>query len=66
MQTTALSAAAQPFGDKGFVVIHKGGDGAAFKKQQATSKTLLGRMPDDTGASSTPQDETANSILTQQ
>ncbi|MGZ4967290.1 MAG: type II secretion system protein [Chthoniobacterales bacterium] len=64
--TTALNSAASPFGDKGFVIIHKGGDGAAFKKQQATSKTLLGRMPDDKGTSSTPADETATSILTQQ
>lgn len=37
-----------PFGDKGFVVFHKGGDGTFYKKQQATSKSLLGILPGHT------------------
>jgi hypothetical protein len=37
----ALSSVAKPFGDKGFVVFKKGGDGAIFLKAQATNTTLL-------------------------
>jgi hypothetical protein len=33
---TALNPAAQPFGDKGFVVIRKSGDAGVYKKNQAT------------------------------
>jgi hypothetical protein len=63
-QNTAISATASPFGDKGFVIFHKGGDGAAFKKQQATNKSLLGTMPGQTDTGTNP-DETADSILQQ-
>jgi prepilin-type N-terminal cleavage/methylation domain-containing protein len=64
-QTTALDDKKKPFGEKGFVIFHKGGDGIAFKKQQATAKQLLGVLPGqgDTGAN---PDETADAILTQQ
>ncbi|MEP6602921.1 MAG: type II secretion system protein [Spartobacteria bacterium] len=31
---TAISSTATPFGDKGFVIFHKGGDGTYYKKQQ--------------------------------
>lgn len=34
---TALMTTNAPFGDKGFVVIHKGGDGVVLKKNNATS-----------------------------
>ena len=37
----ALSPVAKPFGDKGFVVFKKGGDGAIFLKAQATNTNLL-------------------------
>jgi len=37
----ALSSTAKPFGDKGFVVFKKGGDGAVFLQAQATNTTLL-------------------------
>jgi prepilin-type N-terminal cleavage/methylation domain-containing protein len=33
---TALPATAVPYGDKGFVVMRKGGDGSVFRKNQAT------------------------------
>ena len=59
---TAISSTATPFGDKGFVVFHKGGDGTFFKRQQAGSKPLLGVMP---GQTDTTVNEDANSILTQ-
>jgi prepilin-type N-terminal cleavage/methylation domain-containing protein len=54
-----------PFGDKGFVIFHKGGDGAVFKKQQATSPNLVGLLPGQTDTSAAPQGDTT-SILTQQ
>jgi prepilin-type N-terminal cleavage/methylation domain-containing protein len=37
----ALSSVAKPFGDKGFVVFRKGGDGAVYLQAQATNKALL-------------------------
>lgn len=61
--TVAISAQTSPFGDKGFVVFHKGGDGAIFKRNQATSKAILGVMP---GATDTDADELNTSILQQQ
>ena len=33
---TALTASTSPFGDKGFVVMHKGGDGNILRKNNAT------------------------------
>jgi prepilin-type N-terminal cleavage/methylation domain-containing protein len=35
---SALSPESQPFGDKGFVVIRKGGDGSVYRKEQATNQ----------------------------
>lgn len=51
-----------PFGDKGFVVFHKGGDGTFFKKQQAGSKEIIGTLP---GHADTHADEAPGDILTQ-
>lgn len=51
-----------PFGDKGFVIFHKGGDGTYYKRQQATSKALLGVLP---GQTETTPNEELNSTLTQ-
>ena len=67
---TAIDNAKAPFGDKGFVIFHKGGDGTFYKRQQATSKSLLGYAPDptsatDPGSQNPPPDESNNSILTQ-
>ena len=59
----AISTNTTPFGDKGFVIFHKGGDGAFYKRNQATSKNLLGVMP---GASDTDTEELNTSILQQQ
>ncbi len=60
--TTAISSTAVPFGDKGFVVFHKGGDGTFYKKQQATSKTLLG-VPPGASDSAAPPNETSADFL---
>ncbi len=43
-----LSPNDKPFGDKGFVVIHKGGDGISLSKKEATSKlpdNAVGTIP---------------------
>lgn len=37
----ALSADAKPFGNKGFVVFRKGGDGLVYTPQQATNTSIL-------------------------
>ncbi len=37
-----LSPTAIPYGDKGFVVFRKGGDGAIYKANQSSSTNLLG------------------------
>ena len=63
--STAVSSTATPFGDKGFVIFHKGGDGTFYKKQQATNKSLLGNPPGG-GDIATPPDETTDSYLSQQ
>jgi hypothetical protein len=34
---TALTGTNTPYGDKGFIVIHKGGDAAVFRKNNATA-----------------------------
>ncbi len=69
--STAINATTSPFGDKGFVVFHKGGDGTFYKRQQATSKTLLGYVGDPTGltdpsSQNPPPDESTTSYLAQQ
>jgi prepilin-type N-terminal cleavage/methylation domain-containing protein len=56
------TAPGMPFGDKGFVVFHKGGDGTFYKRQQATSKALLGVLP---GQTDTIVNEDLNSTLQQ-
>ncbi|MDD5349358.1 MAG: type II secretion system protein [Chthoniobacteraceae bacterium] len=38
---------AKPFGDRGFVVLRKGGDASVYKKQQARNIQLLGKLPGD-------------------
>ena len=60
MYNTPLLAASAPYGTKGFVVMHKGGDGAVFTENQATLagwggagneikfQTQVGAMPGDT------------------
>lgn len=48
-----LGAAAAPYGDKGFVVMRKGGDAGIFKKNQSKSasaptyQSTIGKLPDD-------------------
>jgi prepilin-type N-terminal cleavage/methylation domain-containing protein len=60
--STAVSTTAAPFGDKGFVIFHKGGDGTYYKKQQAASN-LLGTVPGQTDPSA---NESSDSYLQQQ
>jgi prepilin-type N-terminal cleavage/methylation domain-containing protein len=45
---TALSSSAKPFGDSAFMVMHKGGDGAIYRKAQATLTNLIGPQPINT------------------
>lgn len=40
----ALVPEAVPFGDKGFVIFRKGGDGSVYQARQATSTNALGEM----------------------
>jgi len=36
---------AKPFGNKGFMVFHKGGDGAVLKKMHAQTLPVVGQLP---------------------
>jgi len=47
-----------PYGDKGFIIFHKGGDGAILKKQQYNSTATLGPLPGGTNASPGTEAET--------
>ena len=59
------SSANKPYGDKGFVIIRKGGDGSVFKKQQAKGATdsatisTIGNVPGSSN-STTPGTESGN------
>lgn len=67
---TALTPAATPFGDKGFIVQRKGGDASLFKKAQATGagstfQSLVGRIPGDTdGTPGTESSAAGGNLLT--
>lgn len=41
---------AKPFGDKGFVVFRKGGDGTFYKRTQGDSYDIIGNVPGQTQA----------------
>ncbi len=66
---TALNNATVPYGDKGFVVMRKGGDAAIFRKNQATTagysndgakfQAAIGRVSGDTEGSASTGDGTA-------
>ena len=43
---TPLDGSLKPFGDVGFVVMRKGGDGAIFRKAQAKATNLIGGTPE--------------------
>jgi prepilin-type N-terminal cleavage/methylation domain-containing protein len=66
---TALKSTDVPYGDKGFVVMRKGGDAAIFRKNQATAasgfggdarkfQASIGRVPGDTEGTASPGDGT--------
>ena len=70
---TALKTTDAPFGDKGFIIIHKGGDGVVLKKNNATAalgyggdnskfQGGVGKLPGD--ADGTVSTEGATHILT--
>jgi len=48
-----LSPEAVPFGDKGFVIFRKGGDGNVYQARQATN-TTLGQLPQGGGFAPIP------------
>ena len=65
---TALSSTNSPFGDKGFVVVRKGGDASILRKnnavatsgQEAAFQSTVGKRPGDTdGASGVSAGDTA-------
>ena len=65
---TTLDASKAPYGDKGFVVIRKGGDASIFLKNQATTantggdmskfQNSVGLLPTSSGAVPTAEDST--------
>ena len=60
---TGLTAGVAPYGDKGFVVIHKGGDGSKYKKGQAKQTQLLGQLLTGSGGEVVTKEDSA-SLLT--
>lgn len=59
---TELTSGTTPFGDKGFVVFHKGGDGTTYRKAQATKPSIVGRLPIISG-SGNPQTQSDTDYL---
>ena len=59
-----LDANKVPYKDKGFVVVRKGGDGAAYKPKQSKSVQTLGLLPGQTDFTTTPS-ETPAMLLNQ-
>ncbi len=63
---TSLTPTTAPYGDKGFVVMRKGGDAAIFRKNQATVtgwsgdarkfQAAIGRAPGDVEGTATTGD----------
>lgn len=67
---TDLDPKAAPYGDKGFVVMRKGGDAGTFKKNQAKSsgeattyQSTIGKLPGD--SEGTLGTESASNVLIQ-
>ena len=54
-----LDSAKSPFGDKGFVVFHKGGDGAILRKQQVNQGSAIGTLPVISGSTAATDESTA-------
>jgi prepilin-type N-terminal cleavage/methylation domain-containing protein len=50
---SALSPESVPFGDKGFVIYRKGGDGNVYQARQSTN-TTLGQLPEGSGFAPIP------------
>jgi prepilin-type N-terminal cleavage/methylation domain-containing protein len=56
----------KPFGEKGFVVIRKGGDAAILKKQQAKNLNLVGLLPGTTDITNPGTESSSNCFQTAQ
>ncbi|CAN5268888.1 hypothetical protein BH20VER2_BH20VER2_04970 [soil metagenome] len=71
---TALDPGAVPYGDKGFIVMRKGGDASIFRKNQATSantgndmqrfQNAVGVLPTPPAGGAPPTAEDASMVLT--
>ena len=71
---TALAQSAVPYGDKGFVVMRKGGDASVFRKNQATQtntsndikrfQNAVGVLTVTPPATEPPTSEVATMVLT--
>jgi type II secretory pathway pseudopilin PulG len=59
---SALDATLTPFGEKGFVIFRKGGDGSILKRQQAKTIQLVGLLPGETDIN-TPGSEGQDDFL---
>ena len=56
-----LDATAKPYGEKGFIIVRKGGDATSFSsKQQALDKNLMGFMPGSTSQDSPGTESDSN------
>jgi len=55
----ADSSTLKPFGDKGFVVLRKGGDASVLKRQQAETPNLVGKLPGDAEGTNSTGDGSA-------
>ncbi len=71
---TALPAGGVPYGDKGFIIMRKGGDASVFRKNQATKansggdiakyQSAIGVLPVEGQEATPPVTETASMVLT--
>ncbi len=62
---TEIDPTDQPFGDKGFVVFRRGGDGASYNEKQAESIEVIGLLPGDTDFDSVSSESEGTNVLTQ-
>jgi prepilin-type N-terminal cleavage/methylation domain-containing protein len=70
---TALDPGAAPYGDKGFVIVRKGGDASVFRKNQATQantggdlekfKNAIGVLPTPSSGGQPPAAEDDSMVL---
>ncbi len=71
---TALDASKVPYGDKGFIIVRKGGDASIYRKNQATNantggdikkfQNSIGVLPSPATGGEPPTSEDASMVLT--